>query len=154
MLLRIDANAIYDQDLRSRQLQYSMPKARWGRTAAMPKPALADCQKRARAECSSLRYQVPIMRMNPGDIVHSKRPWSARSAMSCAQFCAAAMQITQMPARPGRISRSGWEQMPVLTPAEHVDGQRAAEGPSLEQEVGRELAAKVRDVEAAINQHP
>lgn len=63
----------------------------------MPNPALADCQKSVREECSSRLYQVPIMRTKPGEIVHSKKPCKARIAMSWAQFCAAETEMTQMP---------------------------------------------------------
>lgn len=74
----------------------------------IPKPALADWQKRARDECSSLRYHVPIMRMNPGEMVHSKKPWRARMAISWAQFWAAETVITQTPifARQRQITKN------------------------------------------------
>lgn len=49
--------------------------------AMIPKPALADCQKRARAACSSVRYQVPTTRTKPGEMVHSKNPCSPLIAM-------------------------------------------------------------------------
>ncbi|EKG14880.1 hypothetical protein MPH_07920 [Macrophomina phaseolina MS6] len=54
--------------------------------AMMPKPALADCQNRAREECSSRLYHDPTTRTKPGEMVHSKKPWRARIAMSWDQF--------------------------------------------------------------------
>lgn len=66
--------------------------------AMMPKPALADCQKSEREECSSVRYQEPTTSTKPGEIVHSKKPCRPRMAMRWDQFWAAPTQKTQTPA--------------------------------------------------------
>lgn len=52
------------------------------RLAIIPNPALADCQNSAREECSSRLYHEPTTRTKPGEMVHSKKPWSALMAMS------------------------------------------------------------------------
>ena len=83
-----------------------------------PNPALADWKKRERDECSSVRYQVPITRMKPGEIVHSKKPWRVRRTIRCVQLWAAEMEITQIPGG-WRVSgvvclfwgRMGWDGM-------------------------------------------
>ena len=61
----------------------------------MPKPALVDRQNRARAACSSLRYQLPTTSTQPGVIVYSKGLERSRMGMRWLRFCAAAMEMTR-----------------------------------------------------------
>lgn len=44
------------------------------RLQTMEKKPSDDCQKRERLACSSVRYQRPVMRRKPGDILLSKNP--------------------------------------------------------------------------------
>lgn len=113
----------------------------------IPKPAFADWKNKEREECSSVLYQDPMTRTKPGLMVHSKKPCSARRAMRWCQFWAAAMQVTQTPGRTLASITVNLSVACILTPAEHVNAQRLAQRPSLQQEVGRKLAAQVGDVE-------
>ena len=56
-----------------------------------------DCQKRERLECSSVRYQTPVMWRKPGDILLSKKPWRARRAINCDQFWTALIHMRHIP---------------------------------------------------------
>lgn len=61
----------------------------------MVKKPCDDCQKSDRLACSEVRYQAPVMRRNPGEMLHSKKPWRARRAMSWDQLLHALMQRRQ-----------------------------------------------------------
>ncbi len=65
----------------------------------MFQPELADWKNRQREECSRAVYHREMMMRKPGEMTHSRAPWTKRKPMNCAQSVKKAWMRTTIPQR-------------------------------------------------------